>query len=466
MPSPQWLGAQWPKRTLVDVHAGDALAGLANQTLSRGNTLIDFAPHLGCACAGAVGGTNAQDARKAVIALEPPRAAAEIVSSAVHLEVSLAQTAEHHVAEVTWGDFLAALPAALAMHPEDGAAVPPRQTSRTAPRRALQKKAALPRAYMAARAGVRRERVVKPRAETQQLRALDRVRQGDSPVEASMSRADASSTRREEISLTRPNPWIARRASQEGMTGPRSASPARPGLATADRWLLSGLMLASSVLVAVLTSALTVRGIQGASAPVVVASATPAPTVLAAPAPLTVPVRDTAASIGATHAPDSVIAVAAVHADSAPNHEVSTGTVAPPPSARLSPMPAEVARAPRHIVPRVERRQLATAEHARAQPHSAPPSIAPAVTALPPSISATTVSTQPTPVQSAPPQPAPQVPAPTIASPATAPAAAANANAQVLEELRAIHAEINARKRHVDSLTAALDSLKRVPTPQ
>ena len=47
VPSPQWLGAQWPKRTLVDVHAGDALASLANQTMSRGNTLIDFAPHLG-----------------------------------------------------------------------------------------------------------------------------------------------------------------------------------------------------------------------------------------------------------------------------------------------------------------------------------------------------------------------------------------------------------------------------------
>jgi hypothetical protein len=28
--------------------------------------------------------------------------------------------------------------------------------------------------------------------------------------------------------------------------------------------------------------------------------------------------------------------------------------------------------------------------------------------------------------------------------------------------LRAIHAEIDARKRHVDSLTASLDSLKRV----
>ena len=123
VPSPQWLGAQWPKRTLVDVHAGDALAGLANQTLSRSNTLIDFAPHLGCACAGAVGGTDAQDARKAVVALEPPRAQSEIVNADVRVEVSLAIAGERPHAEVSWNDFLAALPAALAMHPERQASV-------------------------------------------------------------------------------------------------------------------------------------------------------------------------------------------------------------------------------------------------------------------------------------------------------------------------------------------------------
>jgi hypothetical protein len=39
-------------------------------------------------------------------------------------------------------------------------------------------------------------------------------------------------------------------------------------------------------------------------------------------------------------------------------------------------------------------------------------------------------------------------------------------NAQFLEELRAIHAEINARKRHMDSLTASLDSLKRITKPE
>jgi hypothetical protein len=41
----------------------------------------------------------------------------------------------------------------------------------------------------------------------------------------------------------------------------------------------------------------------------------------------------------------------------------------------------------------------------------------------------------------------------------------AAARAEFLEELRAIHAEINARKRHMDLLTAALDSLEHVSKP-
>ncbi|MDQ2931957.1 MAG: hypothetical protein M3Y05_14235, partial [Gemmatimonadota bacterium] len=158
VPSPQWLAAQWPKRTLVDVHAGDALATLAKQTMTRGNTLIDFAPHLGCACAGAVGGTSAQDSRAAVVAHEPPRALSEIVDAAVRVEVSLAPAADRNLPDVTWNDFLAALPAALAMHPEGATGPIMQPASRTAPRRALQRKAALPRAYMAARQGARRDR--------------------------------------------------------------------------------------------------------------------------------------------------------------------------------------------------------------------------------------------------------------------------------------------------------------------
>jgi hypothetical protein len=451
VPAPQWLAAQWPKRELADVHAGDALAGLANQTLSRGDTLIDFAPQLGCACAGAIGGADAEKARKAVTALEPPRAQSEIVDTSVRIEVSLAPAGEHHDADVAWGDFLAALPAALAMHPEHGSAPVARQ-SRTAPRRALQKKATLPRAYMAARAGTRRE--LESRAAQSSAIALS---------------SDTFGLRREEISATRPNPWLARRTSQEGMTGPRGASSLRTGLAPADRWLLAGLMLGSSVLVAVLTSALTIRGMQrpaSAAIPESAAHRQAATPVVMAPEP---PARDSVAIARASLTNDSTSIAVAGHTDSARNREEASGAVAPPPpTTRLSPMPTEIARVPKRVVPRVERHAVAL----RVRTHTAPPAAIVSASSI-----ATRTSAALTPATSAPSIAPPSIAATSPAAPSSvasspaastaAPAAATSplANPAVLEELRAIHAEINARKRHMDSLTAALDSLNHAAKP-
>jgi hypothetical protein len=497
VPSPQWLGAQWPKRTLVDVHAGDALAGLANQTLSRGNTLIDFAPHLGCACAGAVGGVDAQDARKAVVALEPPRAQSEIVNADVRVEVSLAPAGERPHAEVSWNDFLAALPAALAMHPE-GPTAPVSMTTRTAPRRVMQKKAALPRAYMATRRGARRERTPMIRTgTTQPLAHVQRAQEAAAAASASPipARGDAELSRRDEITATRPNAWVARRASHEGMTGPRVAAP-RSGLATADRWLLSGLMLTSSILVAVLTSALTVRGMSRGAMPTLAARAETVYTV-AAVAAVAAPVhRDSASVARESRASDSILVASNRAADSASRHEEDGGTVAPAPSSapRLSPMPSQRADVPKRAVP-VPRRSIAVAEHARPRvithnPVLATQSAAPVTTTLPspptssPSqlsasappqtpVGASFASSSPVAVSA---QPSPNT---TTSQPTSAPmtstapaagavaaAAPANNNAQFLEELRAIHAEIDARKKHMDSLTKSLDSLKRVTRPE
>ena len=434
VPAPQWLGAQRPKRTLVDVHAGDALASLANQTLSRGNTLIDFAPHLGCACAGAVGGVSAQDARKAVAAHEPPRAQSEIVSGAVRVEVSLAPAGERHLAEVSWNDFLAALPAALAM-PADGTHgaahathSAPEAGLRTDPRRVRgrEKKVALPRAYLATRQGARHNRTgpTRARAAAALANASRTQDAGSNAVSSVHPEMDAS--RRDELTSPRPNAWVARRASHEGMTGPRN-QPSRAGLAPADRWLLAGLMLAASVLVAVLTSALTVSGMQRAGAPLVaaqrdtaltVASAPPVAALAPAPMPAPLPARDSA-----------VVAATLRAVDSSPRHE-DAGTVGAPPSTqpRLSPASAHPARATRRVARHIERHPISVAERARV---------------VPPAIASET------------------------AAPAPPPAAAApNNNAQFLEELRAIHAEIDARKRHMDSLTRSLDSLNKISPPR
>ncbi len=283
----------------------------------------------------------------------------------------------HPDADVAWGDFLAALPAALAMHPEHASAPVAGQRSRTAPRRAQPKKGALPRAYMAARARARRVRTVPPRK----------------------GRAAPES-----------DPRIAVAVSGSDRDGPRGAPSPRAGLATADRWLLAGLMLASSVLVAVLTSALTVRGMQ----------------------PVT---RAALPEVALRAQPVVVVAAPPVRIDSAQERAAASGAVAPP-SARTR-------SAPRRVVPYPERHSVWLAEHTRP---SLPASTAPAA-----------------PIAMPRGDPAPQTTSvPSIAAPA---AASPLANPAVLEELRAIHAEIDARKRHMDSLASTLDSLNRVHRP-
>jgi hypothetical protein len=242
------------------------------------------------------------------------------------------------------------------------------------------------------------------------------------------------------------------------MTGPRAASLQRGGLATADRWLLAGLMLASSVIVAVLTSALTVRGMQHTGVPVIASTVQPAPVVTTPE----MPARDSVKVATVIARPDSALVASTVHDDSAPNRAEATGAVAPPPAARLSPMPVQRERASKHEAPRVVRRPVSIAEHVSATSptpqHVAQPAISPplAITSAP--APTAVAGSAPSPV--APPASAPSSTASAPAAPPTA-APAAN-NVQFLEELRAIHAEIDARKHHMDSLTAALDSLKHV----
>ncbi|MDQ2932598.1 MAG: hypothetical protein M3Y05_17480, partial [Gemmatimonadota bacterium] len=324
-----------------------------------------------------------------------------------------------------------------------------------------------------ARAGTTQElkHAARPKSEV----AAEREMAG-TPVELELSRRDESTA-------ARPNAWIARRASHEGMTGPRNPPAHRTGLATADRWLIAGLMLTSSVLVAVLTSALTVRGMgrSGASlaTPSVASRNDAVATVAAAPAAV---VRDTMPIIRPSRGNDSVIFASAPRADSAPQHE-DGGAVAPllTSAPRLSPMPARVARvAPakteKHEPPRAERRTISVAQRVRTAPpeHSAPPEYSAPITQTMASPAATLsssvtsaaatvpVTTPPPPVVQ-PPVPASAPPTVAAAPPAAAPASAPAANnAQFLEELRAIHAEIDARKKHMDSLTASLDSLKRI----
>ena len=61
---------------------------------------------------------------------------------------------------------------------------------------------------------------------------------------------------------------------------------------------------------------------------------------------------------------------------------------------------------------------------------------------------------------------APALPAVSTPAAAAPPDSAAASNAQVLQALREIHEEIEARKHHIDSLSRALDSLKKPDPPR
>ena len=206
-------------------------------------------------------------------------------------------------------------------------------------------------------------------------------------------------------------------------------------------------MLGGSLVVAVLTTTLTVQGIERTRATSLASSnassaAVHADSIVAVAATPIAASRDTVPSVASVREPDSMPVASASHVDSAPRHE-DVHAAAP---------------APRRARARTERRALTVAEHVHAAPQ-------PRQVASQPSLEPSAVAPQTVPASANPP-----AGTPAIASPATTPAAApapptAN-SALVLEELRAIHAEINARKRHVDSLTASLDSLKRGATPE
>src|SRR5689334_12528089 len=108
---------------------------------------------------------------------------------------------EQHDGDVTWGDFLAALPATLAMQPEcersDSSA---RASSSFIPRRVVQGSGALPRAYLVARACARRERSTARRGASARLDFTgDELPANESPLPAAASISDAFSTSREGV---------------------------------------------------------------------------------------------------------------------------------------------------------------------------------------------------------------------------------------------------------------------------
>ena len=220
-------------------------------------------------------------------------------------------------------------------------------------------------------------------------------------------------------------------------------------------------MLMSSLLVAVLTSALTVRGMQqaaGAAPSQVAMHAQPVTVIAAAPAPLA---RDSA-PVRTMPTADSASTAVATHTDTTRDHE-EAGAVAPALGRDATVADAGASRARAEACPATRATTSLFRSRSTRAPHHPPRSVPPPPPQYPrthsrPTRDQRTVARGALDVRT--------FDARTRACRAgrVQPSPLANQRA-VLEELRAIHAEINARKRHMDSLTAALDSLNHVRKP-
>lgn len=412
-PTPEWLSADWPKRTLVEADAGEALADLAHHALARESTLIDFAPQLGCACSGAVGGIAPTAARRAVAALEPPRARQEVLDPDLKIAVEAPVALLPGREEVTWDEFLASLPHALSAAPEVETAAPAAPPAAAPPsQRRSRESTVVPRGSGSQRVTRRRPGAPEPAEQAQvdvsaePLRPAARASTGTAMIMTPTGSA-----------AVRPSQAVPRRSSiVEGVSGPRYMAP-RAALTGADRWMLVAVVIVCSVLSSALTSVLTMRALRDRSTGTGTKSAVAPP---ASPAAAIVAMPKDSAT--AEH-PDSLVTAAA------PPIPATPVKPAPKPAPKVAPARTLVANAP----PPVRRTTPPVVNAARP---SAPPVPAP--------VQASTA--------------APTVAVPAVAAPAAVP------SPDIGAELRAIRDELAARKRRIDSLTTSLDSLK-TPAP-
>ncbi len=86
-PTTQMLASEGSAHTLEEIITDDWKTELAQRLLFRDRALFDVAPSLGCHCAGARPGVAPEAARPSVVALEPPRAASDVIDPNVAVDV-------------------------------------------------------------------------------------------------------------------------------------------------------------------------------------------------------------------------------------------------------------------------------------------------------------------------------------------------------------------------------------------
>ena len=76
------------RRELIELTGDDVVLELSQQLIDAAPALLDLAPSLGCACAGAGEHTMRGNARAGLLTLEPPRARQSVLDASVQVDVS------------------------------------------------------------------------------------------------------------------------------------------------------------------------------------------------------------------------------------------------------------------------------------------------------------------------------------------------------------------------------------------
>lgn len=223
---------------------------------------------------------------------------------------------------------------------------------------------------------------------------------------------------------------------------PRIGHDVRMALAPADRMFLGAMSLMGGAVMAAIVAVLALRGRgDAASAAAPTAPSAQVATAIVTPVPHSESVPNGPAVPASTAAVDTAVGTPAVHekmgvAPTIPSRESASATSR---SARGGARPPRRTKAVAVIPGRSGQAEATPAKSVATPPRATPQSPAAVVTrsAAAPSTSSATSS---------------------AALPAPAPS---SQNINVAEELRAIHAEIDARRKHVDSLAHALDSLNK-----
>lgn len=241
----------------------------------------------------------------------------------------------------------------------------------------------------------------------------------------------------------RPEPPVIHATPVSTLMLPRIGHDVRMALAPADRMFLGAMSLMGGAVMAAIVAVLALRGRgDGVSVTVPTAPSAQVATAIVTPAPHSESVAHDAAVLASTATADTIVAgTPAAHektgvAPTTPSRESASATSR---SARGGARPPRRTKAVAVIPGRSQQAEATPAKSVATPPRAAPQPPAAVVTrsAAAPSTNSATSS---------------------VASPAPAPS---SQNINVAEELRAIHAEIEARRKHVDSLAHALDSLNK-----